>query len=353
MGSVSRFPNSINVCTSIRTNFCTSAFWVDRTYWSVWLPQCELTPYIYINILGPGGQKYYHHAATQQSTYIRPGPAVIQQPIVSPAPTKKKEKPVAKTLIPGTDWLRVRTTEGNIFYSNKTTKQSLWTVPPEISEAVVQLEKDENTKLEEARKVAAAAEKRGLEQDEFDEVQRVKADVRELVKRRAEDGASESHATKKIKLVGGGEEEEEEDSDDSDDGDGDEEGEEEDWERGAAEQLAEEARIEQKKREEEAQEQKEREVAADKIRQEKAKTIFNVPDRVDLSLDEGKALFKVRVRTSRLLYTNWDSIDPPPREGYQPAFAMGYCSTTLRQRSPLCSATFCNYSSRSFRRVLS
>lgn len=45
---------------------------------------------------------------------------------------KKKEKAKDKVPVPGTSWIRVKTSEGNTFYMNKETKQSEWTVPDEI-----------------------------------------------------------------------------------------------------------------------------------------------------------------------------------------------------------------------------
>jgi transcription elongation regulator 1 len=45
---------------------------------------------------------------------------------------KKKEKPKEKTPILGTSWTRVKTTEGNVFYMNKETKQSEWVIPDDI-----------------------------------------------------------------------------------------------------------------------------------------------------------------------------------------------------------------------------
>ncbi|TDL21916.1 hypothetical protein BD410DRAFT_840299, partial [Rickenella mellea] len=118
--------------------------------------------------LAPGGQPYYHNAFTNESTYIRPlpnfpiGPSVPPQ---APQPTvesKKKVKPVEKTPIPGTDWLRVKTNEGNTFYTNKAKKESVWTVPEEIKDAVENLEKEEAAaeakKLEDEHRARESAE---------------------------------------------------------------------------------------------------------------------------------------------------------------------------------------------------
>ncbi|WFD04345.1 hypothetical protein MOBT1_003052 [Malassezia obtusa] len=51
------------------------------------------------------------------------------------------ERPREKVPIPGTDgWLRVTTTHGNVFYAQKKTKRSEWTVPDEIREQVEAME---------------------------------------------------------------------------------------------------------------------------------------------------------------------------------------------------------------------
>lgn len=59
-----------------------------------------------------------------------PTPAQLSAPV--PEKKKKKEKPKDKTPIPGTSWIRVKTSEGNVFFMDKETKRSEWVVPDEI-----------------------------------------------------------------------------------------------------------------------------------------------------------------------------------------------------------------------------
>ena len=81
-----------------------------------------------------------------------PVPAASGQP-------QKKEKPLTKTPIPGTDWLRVKTTKGNVFYTNKSTKTSVWTVPEEIKDALIVMEREEEeSKAHAAREAQAKAD---------------------------------------------------------------------------------------------------------------------------------------------------------------------------------------------------
>lgn len=204
------------------------------------------------------------------------GPA---QPVAQP---KKKEKAHVKTPIPGTDWLRVVTTEGNAFYSNKVTKQSSWTVPPEIADAVKALEDQEK----------APAPTAGS--DQSDKAKGKAKAAKEGKRKRDEEQVSaiEEVVSKKVKVDGEGEEadtsSEEEESDDE---------EEEEWQKEAAEQLAREAEEEKVRREEEAK-RLEEEARKAKEEAEKAPKIV-MPERVDLSLEEGKALFKVSNRDTR------------------------------------------------------
>ena len=52
------------------------------------------------------------------------------------------ERPREKVPIPGTDgWLRVTTSHDNVFYAQKRTKRSSWTIPDEIREQVVAFER--------------------------------------------------------------------------------------------------------------------------------------------------------------------------------------------------------------------
>lgn len=205
-----------------------------------------------------------------------------------PAPVSKpkKEKPRVKTPIPGTDWLRVITTQGNTFYTHKVDKKSVWTVPDEIKDAVALLEKEEEEKKQrEAEEALAKAD-----QERLTELERIKTEVHDAVgKRKAEEPVpmDEIVISKKARVEDGDEEEDDEDDEDSDM---------EDWQREAAEQLAKEAEEEKKRLEEEKQreeEEKARELQAAEIQKGRP---LNMPDRVDLSTEEAKALFKVRTK---------------------------------------------------------
>ncbi|KAG6817393.1 hypothetical protein H0H87_009037 [Tephrocybe sp. NHM501043] len=222
---------------------------------------------------GPGGQPYFYLAQTGESTYVRPIPTFPTVSNFQPEPPKKKEKPLVKTSIPGTEWLRVRTTEGNIFYSHKGTKESRWTVPEEIKDAVEALQKKETSK-------PALSQASQEERERAAEVQRIKDEVQSVVKRKAEESTpvDEVVITKKAKV-----EDEEEDGDESD------ESEEEDWQREAAAQLAAEAEEEKLRQEKEAERLKKEE-------ESQRKAQLNMPERVDLSVEEAKALFKTLLR---------------------------------------------------------
>ncbi|KAJ7228675.1 Hsp90 protein-domain-containing protein [Mycena pura] len=188
------------------------------------------------------------------------------------APLKKKrEKPLIKTPIPGTEWLRVRTTEGNVFYSHKIKKESIWTVPDEIKAAVEALEKQEREK--EAETAASP--------DVVREIDRVKNEVTEAVKRKAEEPIpnNEVVVTKKPKTSNTG-------SDSESDVD---EGEEEDWEKEATAQLAAEAEEEKRRI---AEEKKRLEEEAERLQAAQ----INMPQRADLSVEEAKVLFKTLLR---------------------------------------------------------
>ncbi|KAF5370090.1 hypothetical protein D9758_001067 [Tetrapyrgos nigripes] len=226
--------------------------------------------------LAPGGQIYYYNPNTQESTYIRPLPTFQNLP-ASQRSKPKKEKPLTKTQIPGTDWIRVKTTEGNVFYSHKVKKQSVWTVPEEIKEAVELLEKEESR------------DDSTMKTEEELEVERIKSQVQEAVKKRKksvdDEELDEVVISKKARIPE--DDEEEEESDEEDDR------EEEDWEREAAAQLAAEAE-EHKKREEEEAKRVAEAAEAEALKAKEAQ--LNMPERVDLSIEEAKALFKTLLR---------------------------------------------------------
>ncbi|KDQ64486.1 hypothetical protein JAAARDRAFT_117992 [Jaapia argillacea MUCL 33604] len=251
--------------------------------------------------ISPTGQPYYYNTVTKESSYVRPLPTfqLMPQP-VAPHPKKKKEKPVAKTPIPGTDWLRVKTTEGNIFYTHKVKKESFWTVPDEIKEAVETLELAEEEAKEREAKEKEEQLKHAAEQEALKEIQRIKAEVGDVGKRKAEEAipVDEVVITKKARV-----EDVEEDEDDG-------ESEEEDWQREAAAQLAAEAEEEKKRQEEEAKKRKE-EAEAEEKRLKQMSAQLKLPDRVDLSIEEAKALFKTLLREKDINpLTPWDTALP-------------------------------------------
>lgn len=207
-----------------------------------------------------------------------------------------------KTPIPGTDWIRVKTTEGNTFYSHKVDKRSLWTVPDEIKDAVESLEQEEHEKQEIEAEQEREEEARRAEEAKRREVDRVKAEVKEAVgKRKAEEAVpvDEMVISKKARV--------DEDEDGEGDAEGDEDDEEEeedsdmeDWQREAAAQLAAEAEEEKRKQEEAQKQQAEEEKGRAKAEAEQKKAL-NMPERVDLSAEEAKALFKVSIPSDSYL----------------------------------------------------
>ncbi|CAK5275651.1 unnamed protein product [Mycena citricolor] len=201
----------------------------------------------------PTGQLYYHNVNTKESTYTRPLPPPPAQE------KKKKEKPLVKTPIPGTDWIRVQTTEGNTFYSHKIDKKSVWVVPDEIRAAV-----------------QAMDDAHGEDDGVAHEIDRVKSEVAAAVKRKAEDPTvtGKPAVSKKAKVEEVGEDDEE----DSEDGDEVEE----DWEKEAAAQLEAEAEEEMQRQRDETERVK-AEAAAEAERLRKESIRLNLPDRVDLS----------------------------------------------------------------------
>ena len=210
---------------------------------------------------------YYYNAQTQESTYIRPATQCRG--------SIRKEKPILKKRIPDTEWLCVITNLGNKFYFNGPKQASVWQFPKEIAEAVATMESKEREDEEKAQTelLAQAAEKQI-------EVDSVEQEMERVIKRKADEEMplDKIVVSKKVKK------ESDEDSEDSE-----EEEEEEEWQREAAAQLAAEAA-------EECRRQEEKEV--DQRQKEETKTVQNVinmPTKVDLSIDEAKALFKVLV----------------------------------------------------------
>jgi hypothetical protein len=204
---------------------------------------------------GPHGQPYYYNSATLTSTYVRPVNPFQTVPV-----KQKQEKPLLKTYIPGTDWLRITTTGRNLFYFHKTSKKSTWIVPDELKATLEAFEAEEKAGFQNELTTGKSHHKR-------------KAD---------EPDSADKVVSKKAKLH------------ESHDSESDSDEEEEEWRSKAAEQLAAEAEEIQKLKEEEQKiqdlEEAQRAFAANEI---------VMPRTVDLSLEEAKALFKVCFLLSR------------------------------------------------------
>jgi hypothetical protein len=265
---------------------------------------------------GPAGQIYFFNTATRESTYVRPLPAL-------PVNVPKKEKPKLKTPIPGTDWLKVTTNQGNVFYTNKAKKESVWIVPDDIKEAVQLLEKQEEDDRARTGSGTQEEAQRGADAEQEREIERVRMEVQEVVKRKVEDiSPLDEIVISKRPRVG---EQVEGDTGEVEGTEDEEESEEEDWQKEAAAQLAKEAEEEERKQQEEA------EKAEDARKAKESTPHLPIPDRVDLSIEEGKALFKVcfqrgipLITPSRVIFADFT-----PREGHKPFTSVGYISTPL------------------------
>ncbi|KAG9125486.1 hypothetical protein FRC07_007417 [Ceratobasidium sp. 392] len=239
----------------------------------------------------PAGHTYYYHAATKQSTYTRPLPPIHMggppgppppfapnaplpvsvdpstAPAVSDSPTEKKskktkkEKPLTKTPILGTEWIRVVTTLGNVFFTHTERKESVWTCPEEIAEAVAELEREEERlKLEvKEREVRQKTEQEAKEREEREraEVERIKKELEAAgAKRKAEE--ENEKASKKPRVE-------------------DEDGDEEAWQREVAEEMA----------------SGEKKTTPTKVKETEVSVppVFAVPEQVKLNSEEAHALF--------------------------------------------------------------
>ena len=144
----------------------------------------------------PTGRTYYHNASTGVSTYTLPVPK-----------PPKREKPIAKTAIPGANgWFKITTNRQNVFYFHPETRTSEWLPPPAVAAAVREMEQ------------AEASEKERIEREEQERVRqeqdRIRREKRER-KRKAEEGVpiTEFDAAKRARADDDGEEDEEEEED--------------------------------------------------------------------------------------------------------------------------------------------
>lgn len=296
----------------------------------------------------------------------------------------KKEKPLHKIPIPNTPWLRVKTTHGNVFYTHTDKKESVWTVPDEIKDFVEEMDWDK-------------AEEEAMREKEIARLAKeIERDVG--LKRKAEDSGTlanpallesatntETPPPKKKKRKPAVEEPVDQALDeivieaptddnngDAIDDNGEEEGNdgedddgsdafstseaEEAWQREMAEGLAKLAE------EEGAQAAGENLTTSEEVAKQdegnekdgeegdkdsKPTKAFAVPAQVNLSPEEARALFKVRLSLLHLMnslfLTKSNSLhqtDPPVREEPLPTRALLICDTSTHNRSSLCAPPF-------------
>lgn len=276
---------------------------------------------------------------------------------MSPAqPKQKKEKAKVKVPIPGTSWQRITTNEGNVFYFEKETKRSEWTIPEEIQEAVEVLEAEEKAKAEEderLRKEAVEQERR----EKLLEMERLGQEVEEGRKKKAEeaerkrkmreaeaDGEPDDQepAPKVPKRAADGDDEEDEEADEGEYGPQDE-ADEAAWMQAVAAEFA--AADAAKAAEAANITQVSQGNAA-----EAAKQVFSVPDKVNVSQEEGRALFKVRMFAH--ICTETDMTGVAHRERYLPVCTLGELSPVVHQRPAIRATRVRERSERGVRSVL-
>lgn len=233
----------------------------------------------------------------------------------------KKEKPKAKVPIPGTTWTRVTTNEGNVFYFEKESKKSEWSVPDEIKDEVAQLDAEEKARKEEEEK--EEEERKEVERlKKLKEAERIRLEVEEErnIKKAAVEGK------RKIKEVGGEDEKEREtkiakvEEGDEEIGPVDDE-DEAAWMKAVAAEFS--AADSELKDEQARNEETERLNVA-----EAAKKVFAVPTQVNVTIEEQRALFKVRHPKSEFPLTDQGA---SYRERYLAFCGLGYISSTFHQ----------------------
>lgn len=284
----------------------------------------------------PTGQLYYHHAATGQSTYTRPTPYPIPASAPVPASTAptKKEKPLYKIPIASSPWTRVRTNHGNIFFTRDSetspgTKLSVWTTPDDIADAVAEMDWDaleeeaardkevarlqkemqrESSSLHLKRKVDdenVASDALSIVANELATKESAVSSPPKKRKRRTPASPVADQAIGEITISTAGVPEEENESGDEEDNNGEDDDNEdafssasaeEAWQREMAEGMAKLAEEETKANDDLVDPKlptDDEEVEASDEGQNKPS--FQVPAQVNLSPEEARALFKVRL----------------------------------------------------------
>jgi hypothetical protein len=196
---------------------------------------------------------------------------------------------------------------------------SVWTIPDEIVDAVAEIELKEKEDERKAQQEMLDKAARDEEAKQL-EVDRIKKEMKGVIKRKADEETllDEFVTSKKTKV-----ESEDEDAEESE-----EEGEEEEWQREAAAQLAAEAEEERKRRIEE-EEIKKKEAEAD-VQRTEAAGLINMPAKVDLSIEEAKALFKVRSHNFGNIGCRRCFTDAFDGEGHKSSSPMGYIIAQVR-----------------------
>lgn len=129
-------------------------------------------------LAAPDGTPYYYHKVSNTSTYTRPvlpGASAVKvstlrarclaQHAQDKPPKAVKEKPKSKRPVPGTEWLRVETTQGNVFWTHTGLKTSSWTVPDDIAELVARLDSEGWDAREEVERVKAELKRKANDDD--------------------------------------------------------------------------------------------------------------------------------------------------------------------------------------------
>ncbi|CDZ98049.1 Transcription factor CA150 [Phaffia rhodozyma] len=319
--------------------------------------------------IAQGGTPYWYNASTNQSVWTRPlpsypppnysvpppgypafpPPSSLQQPTASSSNTdgdgdggkKKKKKFKSKTIIEGTKWTRIETLEGDVFYLDKESKESVWEVPEEIKEQVAELEAAEKARLAEieAAETARLAEKKAEEERVAQtEIERIRAELAASTadfnsrKRKVsptEDEPTAETKQPKLKSIPTGpsiakkanpepevdidllsnmhnqesDSETDEPTGDGEDGEGEQDGigpqsaeDEEAWQRAVAaemgiEYLSPEDRI-KKEREEKEKTKRDEKEKLEKDEEEARSKVFSTRGKIEMTVEEGRALFK-------------------------------------------------------------
>ncbi|EJU03929.1 hypothetical protein DACRYDRAFT_115219 [Dacryopinax primogenitus] len=147
--------------------------------------------------ISPIGLAYYYHAPSRTSIWLRP---TLETPLLIPTDAEGDEHPIARKIMSGTGWAKIKTNRGNVFWRNAQRGVSVWEIPEELERTRKRALEEEGEEGSNKRMKVQEEEEDGEEEEGEEDGRKEEQEAREAATRWAQEEQARQEAAAAAEL---------------------------------------------------------------------------------------------------------------------------------------------------------